>query len=72
MSEFKQVSNILKRKFKKHTIHSGDQYTSLDVEIINDSFKIDITSSQTLKASLSLGREQLEALIEDLTEVSRL
>lgn len=72
MSTFKQVSNILHRKFSKQRIYQREQFYSLEVEMINDSITIDITSSQLLKAKLSLDKETLELLIDDLKEIAKL
>ena len=72
MATFNQVSNILHRKFTKRRIYQREQFYDLEVEMINDSITIDISSSQLLKAKLNLDKDTLELLIDDLKEIAKL
>lgn len=73
MSEFKQVSSVLKRRFTKRTLYAHDQYYELEVVKINDDdISIEIVSSQTTKCYISGTKELIQKIVKDLNEVIKL
>ena len=76
MTDFKQIANRITRKFQKRVGYDREQFYDLDVTIRNvtgnNSYKIEITSSQILHATLEGDAEELEKLANDILEIIKL
>lgn len=72
IDKFTRTKRILEEKFEKRTIHSQDQFEDWEVQRVNGSYTIKLTSSQLNKAYLSGTRQDIERVIKDLQEIIEL